>query len=218
MDRTPRQDLYEVLQVSPRAHPLMITKAFRLLAALYHPDNKHSGNEEIFKQLGQAYRILSDPVRRAAYDREPSGAARPKTDSAQIDEAGHSPAVNRRDVDELELRSLILQALYDVRRGRPYKPSLSLLVLSEHAGCSIECLQYTLWYLRGKRFIETADDSEVTITVDGVDYLEGTGLGASGARANRRPDTPIALPFNPQVAAEWSLASTGQGNDNRTDR
>ena len=66
MNRTQGQDLYEVLQLSPRVHPLMITKAFRLLAALYHPDNKHTGNDEIFKQLGQAYRILSDPVQRAA--------------------------------------------------------------------------------------------------------------------------------------------------------
>ena len=58
-----------MLQVSPRAHPLIITKAFRLLAALYHPDNKQTGDEEDFKQLAEAYRVLSDPLRRATYDR-----------------------------------------------------------------------------------------------------------------------------------------------------
>jgi len=218
MNRTQGQDLYEVLQLSPRVHPLMITKAFRLLAALYHPDNKHTGNEEIFKQLGLAYRILSDPVQRAAYDRERFGSAGPKNGSAPTIEDRPFPPANRRDVDELELRSLILQALYDVRRGRPCKPSLSLLVLSELVGCSIECLQYTLWYLRGKRFIETADDSEVAITVDGVDYVEGSGFGTNGSRTSQRRDTPIALPFNQYVAAEWSLDSTGHGNGNGSDR
>ena len=214
MERTQGHDLYEMLQVSPGAHPLIITKAFRLLAALYHPDNKQTGNEEIFKEIGQAYGILSDPVRRGAYDRERFGSAGPKTGSAPMIEDGHLPEANRRDLDELELRSLILQALYNVRRGRPYKPSLSLLVLSELVGCTIECLQYTLWYLRGKRFLETADDSEVAITVDGVDYVEGNGLGANGSRVNKRTDTPIALPFSHQVAAEWSLGTTDHGNDN----
>jgi hypothetical protein len=214
MEQTQGQDLYEMLQVSPRAHPLMLTKAFRLLAALYHPDNKHTGNEEMFKQLGQAYRVLSDPVQRAAYDRERLGPAGANSGPCPTIEERQSPEANRRDVDELELRSLILQALYDVRRGRPYKPGLSLLVLSEHVGCSIEYMQYTLWYLRGKRFIETVEDSEVAITVDGVDYVEGNGLAASGARTNRRGDRPIALPFNHQVAAEWSLEPTTLGNRN----
>ena len=77
MDKTQQQDLYEVLQVSPRAHPLIITKAFRLLAALYHPDNKQTGNEESFKQVAEAYRVLSDPLRRATYDRENLGSFGP---------------------------------------------------------------------------------------------------------------------------------------------
>lgn len=214
MEQTQGHDLYEVLQVSPGAHPLIITKAFRLLAALYHPDNQHTGDEEAFKQLAQAYRILSDPVRRAAYDRERFGSAEPTRDSNTTIDNGPLPKTHHGEVDELDLRSLILQALYNVRRGRPYKPSLSLLVLAELAGCTIQSLQYTLWYLRGKHFIENADDSELAITVEGVDYVEGNGIGATGPRANQRTEAPIALPFSRYVAAEWSLAIPDHGNDN----
>lgn len=214
MEKTQGHDLYEVLQVSPGAHPLIITKAFRLLAALYHPDNQHSGNEEMFKQIGQAYRMLSDPVRRTAYDRERVGPVVPKSGPVPPIDDGPLPKTHRGEIDELELRFLIMQALYNVRRGRPYKPSLSLLALAELSGCTIESLQYTLWYLRGKHFIENAEDSELAITVDGVDYVEGNSIGANGPRPNQRPEAPIALPFSRDVAAEWSLATPDHGNDN----
>ena len=88
------------------------------------------------------------------------------------------------------------------------------MVLAELAGCTIQSLQYTLWYLRGKHFIENADDSELAITVEGVDYVEGNGIGATGPRANQRTEAPIALPFSRYVAAEWSLATPDHGNDN----
>ncbi len=214
MERRQGQDFYEVLQVSPGAHPLIVTKAFRLLAALYHPDNQHTGDAETFKQLGQAYRILSDPVRRAAYDRERLGSPGPTNGSMPTIDDSLFPKANGREIDEMELRTLILQALYNVRRGRPYKPSLSLLVLAELAGCTIEGLQYTLWYLRGKRFIETTDDSEVAITVDGVDYVEGNGFGTNGARADRPTEAPIPLPISRDGIAEWSPTSPDQGGDN----
>jgi len=218
MERVQGQDLYEVLQLSPNAHPLMITKAFRLLAALYHPDNKSTGNEEMFKQLGHAYSTLSDPIRRAAYDRERTVSAGPTGVSSPTMDGGPVPASGHRNLDEVELRFLVLRALYDVRRGRPYKPSLSLLVLSELAGCSIECLQYTLWYLRGKRFIENADDSEIAITVEGVDYIEAAGPHTHGPSSNPRGDAAIALPFPHEVAEEWALACTGNGNGDGSDR
>ena len=214
MGHTQAGDLYDLLQVSPRAHPLIITKAFRLLAALYHPDNKQTGDVEIFKELSRAYEILSDPVRRAAYDKETFGSAEPRNGPAPIAQSAPLAASNGHGVDELELRALMLRALYDVRRGRPSKPALSLLAISELVGCSIECLQYTLWYLRGKRFIETTEDSEIAITVDGVDHVEADGVGAHGSRANPRRDSPLALPSNQSVGAGWPLAFPGKSNDN----
>jgi len=214
VERKQVQDLYDLLQVSPRAHPLILTKAFRLLAALYHPDNRQTGDEEIFKKISQAYEILCDPMRRAAYDKETFESAEPTNGPAPTIQSAPLAASNGHGVDELELRALILRAFYDVRRGRPYKPSLSLLAISELVGCTVEALQYTLWYLRGKRFIETTEDSEVAITVDGVDYVEANGLDAHGSRGHQRIGTPLALPFDRNVVAEWSLAPTGKSNDN----
>ena len=66
-------DYYEVLQVSRKATALIITKAYRLLAAVYHPDNAETGDAEAFINIVEAHAVLADPVRRAAYDRERFG-------------------------------------------------------------------------------------------------------------------------------------------------
>ncbi len=212
MERGRLQDLYEVLQVSQRAHPLIITKAFRLLAALYHPDNKQTGDAEAFKEAAEAYRVLSDPLRRAAYDRENFGSVRPSLGSVAGVRSDPVPSPMRRDKDERELRHLILRALYDVRRGRPYKPSLSLMVLSELFGCSIEDLQFTLWYLRGKRFIDMTDDSDIVITVAGVDHLEAKGLAENGTGAEQGSEEFTSLPLPRDLTAGWSLTQAGNRN------
>jgi len=214
MEQTQEQDLYEVLQVSPRAHPLIITKAFRLLAALHHPDNTQTGNEERFKQLGNAYQVLGDPVRRAAYDREHAVSAAPPEGVGSAMDGDPLESPNGSNRDEAEMRHVILQALYDVRRSRPYQPGLSLMVLSELLGCSIQNLQYTLWYLRGKRYIDTTNDSDLVITVEGVDALEANGVRTNGPQAADRVATPLPLPSSPEMTPEVSLAHAGKRNGN----
>lgn len=62
-------DLYSVLGVARTADADAIKKAYRKLAAKYHPDrNPGKTNEGRFKQLTQAYEVLRDPKKRAAYD------------------------------------------------------------------------------------------------------------------------------------------------------
>ncbi|XP_077488734.1 dnaJ homolog subfamily B member 9-like [Amblyomma americanum] len=62
-------DYYELLGVKRSATDKEIKKAFRKLALKYHPDkNKEPDAEEKFKQIAQAYEVLSDPEKRKQYD------------------------------------------------------------------------------------------------------------------------------------------------------
>jgi molecular chaperone DnaJ len=66
-----KRDYYDVLEVARGATDAEIKKAFRRLAIQYHPDKNPTDRaaEERFKEANEAYAILSDPDKRAAYDR-----------------------------------------------------------------------------------------------------------------------------------------------------
>ena len=65
-----REDYFDVLGVSREATPEEIKKAFRRLAMEFHPDrNRHRDAESRFKAINEAYEVLSDPERRAMYER-----------------------------------------------------------------------------------------------------------------------------------------------------
>lgn len=64
-----KRDYYEILGLSKSASPDEIKKAYRSLAKKYHPDvNKSSDAEEKFKEINEAYEVLSDEDKRKRYD------------------------------------------------------------------------------------------------------------------------------------------------------
>lgn len=65
-----KRDYYEVLGIDRGADEQALKRAFRKLAQQYHPDvNPDSDAEAKFKEINEAYQILSDPQKRAVYDR-----------------------------------------------------------------------------------------------------------------------------------------------------
>lgn len=64
------KDYYKILGVDKNATKDEIKKAYRKLAKEYHPD-KNPGNEEKFKEVSEAYEVLSDDKKRAEYDNPP---------------------------------------------------------------------------------------------------------------------------------------------------
>jgi DnaJ-like protein len=159
-------DPYEVLQLHPNAHPLVVMRTFRVLAAMYHPDNKQTGDRVQFERVVNAYRMLSDPVRRGAYDRAESAPV------STSDGRASAPARRQTATDERRLRLLILTTLYNTRRSSLTRPGLSLRVLSDMTDSDLDQVQFSLWYLRGKKLIEIGENDDVAITVTGVDYVE----------------------------------------------
>lgn len=62
------KDFYAILGVEKNATPEQIKKTYRKLALEHHPD-RNPGGEEKFKEIGEAYSVLSDPGKRAEYDK-----------------------------------------------------------------------------------------------------------------------------------------------------
>jgi len=65
-----KQDYYELLGIDRNATDEEVKRAFRKLAFKYHPDHNHNDSTgKKFKEINEAYEVLSDPDKRAAYDR-----------------------------------------------------------------------------------------------------------------------------------------------------
>ena len=64
------QDYYTILGVLPNATPQEIRRAYHGLARLHHPDLNQQAQDNLIKMLNEAYAVLRDPAKRAAYDEQ----------------------------------------------------------------------------------------------------------------------------------------------------
>ncbi len=157
---------YEFLQISPHADHDTIHRVYRFLAGRYHPDNPKSGDVDKFNELKMAYDVLSDPNRRAEYDaKRHRHARRPVPMSISIDFMDNLDG-------ELNRRLCLLAVLYYRRRANPYAPEVPLAEIEAQMGFPRDYLDFTTWYLERKGYITKADNSDFTLTVGGVDFVE----------------------------------------------
>lgn len=160
-------DYYEVLQLSPSADVDTIQRVYRLLAQRFHPDNRESGDASRFRTICEAHAVLSDPIKRAQYDVVNQ---RERQSRWRLVDTG-ARAENDYEL-ELQVRLTVLEVLYTRRRVEAQSPGVSLLDLAELTGHPREHLEFTVWYLVQKNRITRSDSSNLTITAEGVDFLE----------------------------------------------
>lgn len=160
-------DYYEFFQISPHATQDTIRRVYRYLAARYHPDNRETGDLEIFHMVRTVYEVLSDAQRRAEYDKARSQAATPSA----VPLSSFVDFMDEAD-GEANRRLVLLAMLYSQRRSDPHRPEVSLMRLETSMGFPREYLDFTTWYLVQKGYITRADNSDFAITVAGIDYVE----------------------------------------------
>ena len=159
-------DYYELLQVHPRANPDMINRAYRLLAQVYHPDNQSTGDEEKFRQLVAAYKILSDETARASYDLARNASLKSVWNVFKNSAPVTGLAGERRK------RQGILAALFQKRAAEPHAPTMTIFELEDVLSVNREQVEFTMWYLRERTLVLRSDDNRFQITAPGVDELE----------------------------------------------
>lgn len=192
MCKEPFVDYYELLQVSPRADTETISRVFRHLAKKAHPDSQDEGDTELFEQLVEAHKVLTNPEQRAAFD------ARYHDQISQqwrlLEEATGGKGTSESD---RTVRDRVLTLMYLQRRRDLYKPGLGELELERMVDCPRNHLEFHLWYLRQKAWIERTESGTLAITAEGVDRVEET-------RLMLRPDRLLAesgTPTEPEAPA-----------------
>jgi curved DNA-binding protein CbpA len=219
----PNIDYYEFLQISPNADQDTIHRVYRFLAARYHPDNPQSGNVDKFATLKVAYEVLSNPVKRAEYDLAclHDGPAKVPL-STTVDFMDNMEG-------EINRRLAVLAVLYFKRRTSPHNPEVSLMEIETRMGFPRDYLDFTTWYLLKKAYITRADNSDFTLTAQGVDYVETqranipvlNKLLTDGANpvpgASQRNQGADPLPGNLMVLPERSVVADRRrsGRDRR---
>lgn len=181
------RDYYEDLQVSRNADRDTIDRVYRLLAKRYHPDNAQTGDIEKFNTLMEAYRVLSDPERRAAFDAAYENGQQSwwKTLSAQPAFSGLEEAQ--------KMRFGLLTLLYQHRKQNPADPGIGIWQFEKLLDCTEALIEFDIWYLKEKGWIQRMESGKLAITAEGCDIVEQNPIIPTQARkmlpdAHNNPD------------------------------
>ncbi len=156
---------YEILQVSPNAEPEIIERVYRVLAKRYHPDNNRTGDPERFGILTEAYRVLSDSQKRSEYNAYPKAKQfLPENNFIK------TPPSNGDNVDQM-IYQAILSILYMTRKQDISNPGVGIVDLEKQLGCPEKYLEFHIWYLKEKGWIQRIDNGGYAITASGVDTV-----------------------------------------------
>ena len=165
MDETPFVDYYELLQVSPNADDETIHRVFRLLAKKLHPD-AGQGDAKRFNLLVEAYRTLANPETRAAYD------VRHEQYWDRTWKVASEASDGQAFVDDADVRERLLSLFYAQRRLCMRNPGMGEMELARLVGVPHEHMEFHLWYLKAKGWIERLETGHLAITAEGVDQAE----------------------------------------------
>jgi curved DNA-binding protein CbpA len=205
-------DYYEDLQVSPNADMETVERIYRLFAKRYHPDNSISGDAEKFNIITEAYRLLSDPEKRAAYD-----AKYEEEKNRQYKIISNIASSESFGIDQ-KIRHQILSILYIERRREPIESGVGLWRLEKLLGWPEKILDFHTWYLKEKGWIQLTETGGYSITASGVDVVEENDLilgqdrllpdpGEKSENSNapknenekRKPLVKVIQPNSPQI-------------------
>lgn len=172
----PGTDYYEILQVHAKAETQTIHRIYRVLAQRFHPDNAHSGDAKMFQAIGEAYQVLSDPQKRAAYDMQLESQRKFKW--RVFDQREAVPG----KVAEKSMRRAILEMLYTARLSQPHQAAVRIQELEKALGGPRQQLEFSLWYLKENGLVKPADKEKYSITSKGVDHVEAENVSRTPGR------------------------------------
>ncbi len=164
-------DHYETMQLSPNVDAGTIERVFRYLAKRYHPDNAETGDSAHFSRIVEAYRVLRDPVERAAFDVQWH-----RCHGLQWKLVADAADKDGIEYDRL-LRERMLSLLYVKRRRDLENPGIGSFDMERMLESPREILDFHLWYMKKKGWIERTDEGRMAITADGVEKVEANLRG-----------------------------------------
>ena len=193
-------DYYELLQLSSNADTDTIERVFRHLAKKLHPDNRESADPEQFRLVVEAHKTLSSPEARAGYDVKYQDYWNGKWKIAS--EAADGSAFG----DDWETRESLLSLLYVQRRRDPRHPGLSDFDMSRLLDKPFELVEFHVWYLKAKGWVERLDTGQLAISALGVDQVEKRRLRlgndhllTDGSSASEGPEDRTKRPGTAEV-------------------